>query len=151
MSWNISNAAVHDSNLATSKYLVETPLFCKTFLPNASQINFFFTFFLFNFFFSIFFLFFLCIVMYIPFSVFCVLFVCKCVLYYCHRVSTQCVLYYCHRVSTQCVLYYCHRVSTQMQLKINNNNKKDQPTIWHFLVLNLDPEIWYFDYFLISL
>ena len=35
------------------------------------------------------------IVMYVPFSVFCfivlfcVLFVCKCVLYYCHRVSTQ--------------------------------------------------------------
>ena len=33
---------------------------------------------------------------------FCVLFVSKCVLYYCHRVSTnKCVLYYCHRVSTQ--------------------------------------------------
>jgi hypothetical protein len=27
--------------------------------------------------------------MYVPFSVSCVLFVCKCVLYYCHRVSTQ--------------------------------------------------------------
>jgi hypothetical protein len=27
--------------------------------------------------------------MYVPFPVFCVLFVCKCVLYYCHRVSTQ--------------------------------------------------------------
>jgi hypothetical protein len=27
--------------------------------------------------------------MYVPFSVFCVLFVCKCVLYYCHRVSTR--------------------------------------------------------------
>jgi hypothetical protein len=27
--------------------------------------------------------------MYVPFSVFCVLFVCNCVLYYCHRVSTQ--------------------------------------------------------------
>jgi hypothetical protein len=27
--------------------------------------------------------------MYVPFSVFCVLLVCKCVLYYCHRVSTQ--------------------------------------------------------------
>jgi hypothetical protein len=25
----------------------------------------------------------------VPFSIFCVLFVCKCVLYYCHRVSTQ--------------------------------------------------------------
>jgi hypothetical protein len=29
------------------------------------------------------------IVIYVPFSVFCVMFVCKCVLYYCHRVSTQ--------------------------------------------------------------
>jgi hypothetical protein len=29
------------------------------------------------------------IVMYVPFSVFCVLFVCKCVLYYWHRVSNQ--------------------------------------------------------------
>jgi hypothetical protein len=29
------------------------------------------------------------IVMYVPFPVFCVLFVCKCVLYYCHRMSTQ--------------------------------------------------------------
>jgi hypothetical protein len=27
--------------------------------------------------------------MYVPFSVFCVLIVCKCVLYCCHRVSTQ--------------------------------------------------------------
>jgi hypothetical protein len=27
--------------------------------------------------------------MYVPFSVFCVLRVCKCVLFYCHRVSTQ--------------------------------------------------------------
>jgi hypothetical protein len=42
-------------------------------------------------------MYFLCIliVMYVPFCVFCfivlfcVLFVCKCVLYYCHRVATQ--------------------------------------------------------------
>jgi hypothetical protein len=27
--------------------------------------------------------------MYVPFSVFCILFVCKCVLYCCHRVSTH--------------------------------------------------------------
>jgi len=38
------------------------------------------------------------IVMYVPFGVlrfivlFCVLFVCKCVLYYCHRVTTQLLL-----------------------------------------------------------
>jgi hypothetical protein len=43
--------------------------------------------------------------MYVPFCVlclivlFCVLFVCKCVLYCCQRVSSKCVLYCCHRVS----------------------------------------------------
>jgi hypothetical protein len=74
-------------------------------------------------------------VMYVLFCVFCVPFVCKCVLYYCHRVSTKCVLYYCHRVSTKwtlyychrvstkCVLYYCHRVSTKLQSKINKTNE----------------------------
>jgi hypothetical protein len=63
--------------------------------------------------------------MYVPLSVFCVLFVCKCVLYCCHRVLTKCVLYCCHRVSTKCVLYCCHRVSTQLQLKVHNNNKNN--------------------------
>jgi uncharacterized membrane protein len=48
----------------------------------ASQISF-------NFFFIVMDLPNLFIVMYVRFSVFCVLFVCKCVLYYCHRVSTQ--------------------------------------------------------------
>jgi hypothetical protein len=80
------------------------------------------------------FLIFLFIVMYVPFSVFCVLFVCKCVLYCCHRVSTKCVLfvckcvlYFCHRVSTKCVLfvykfvlYCCHRVSTKCVLFVCN-------------------------------
>jgi hypothetical protein len=42
----------------------------------------------------------------------CVLFVCKCVLYCCHRVST-CVLFVC-----KCVLYCCHWVSTQLRLYI---------------------------------
>jgi hypothetical protein len=86
--------------------------------------------------------------MYVPFSVLCVLFVrkcvlycyhrvstkcvlycchrvsTKCVLYCCHRVSTKCVLYCCHRVSTKCVLYYYHRVSIQLQLKIQQKPKK---------------------------
>jgi hypothetical protein len=45
-------------------------------------------------------------------------FVCKCVLYYCHRVFVcKCVLYYCHRVFVcKCVLYYCHRASKPKQL-----------------------------------
>jgi hypothetical protein len=50
--------------------------------------------------------------MYVPFSVSCVLFVSKCVLYCCQRVST-CVLFVC-----KCVLYCCHRVSTQLQLNM---------------------------------
>jgi hypothetical protein len=37
---------------------------------------------------------FIFIVMYVPLSVFCVLFVCKCVADYCHRVSTQLQLNY---------------------------------------------------------
>jgi hypothetical protein len=39
------------------------------------------------------------IVMYVPFSVFCVLFVCKCVLYYRHRVSTQLQLNIYHQTA----------------------------------------------------
>jgi hypothetical protein len=41
----------------------------------------------------------------IIFVLFYVLFVCKCVLYYCHRVFV-----------CKCVLYYCHRMTTQLQL-----------------------------------
>jgi hypothetical protein len=41
------------------------------------------------------------IVMCVPFSVFCVLFVCKCVQYYCHRLSTQLQLnIYIYRIIT---------------------------------------------------
>jgi FlaA1/EpsC-like NDP-sugar epimerase len=46
-------------------------------------------------------LFFFLFIMYVPFSVFCVLFVCK------------------------CVLLFCPRVSTQLQLQINNSNNND--------------------------
>jgi hypothetical protein len=38
---------------------------------------------------------------YVPFSVFCVLFVCKCVLYYRHRVSTQLQLNIYHIISSE--------------------------------------------------
>jgi hypothetical protein len=48
----------------------------------------------------------LLIVMCAPSSVFCVLFVCK------------------------CVLYYCHRVSTKLQFYNNNNNNKHVPQIY---------------------
>jgi hypothetical protein len=36
-----------------------------------------------------------------PFPLLCVLFMCKYVMYCCHRGSTECVMYCCHRVSTQ--------------------------------------------------
>jgi len=64
---------------------------------------------------------------------FCVLFVCKCLLYYFHRVSTQLQLpnislsiqfvnfaVLC-TVLCKCVLYYCHRVSTPVKKYININ------------------------------
>jgi len=47
-----------------------------------------------------------------------VLFVCKCVLYYCYRLATQLQLTYIsyHVLFVcKCVLYYCHRVATQLQ------------------------------------
>jgi hypothetical protein len=61
---------------------------------------------------------FLCRSMYCLFVSFCVLFVCKRVLYCCHRVFVcKRVLYYCHRVFVcKRVLYCCHRVATQLQL-----------------------------------
>jgi len=52
---------------------------------------------------------------------FCELFVCKCVLYCCPGVLLPvllCVLFVC-----QCVLYCCHRVSTQLQLNISYHIK----------------------------
>ena len=61
------------------------------------------------------------------FIIYHILFVCKCVLYYCHRVSTQLwlrnisyrIISYHHIVLfvCKCVLYYCHRVATQLQLR----------------------------------
>ena len=50
---------------------------------------------------------------------FSVLFVCICVLYYCHRVATQLQLTLC-----KCVLYYCHRVATQLQFTNISNHIK---------------------------
>jgi hypothetical protein len=90
--------------------------------------------------------------MYCLFVLFCVLFVCKCVLYCCHRVFVcKCVLYCCHWVFVckyvlycchrvfvckcvlycyhrvfvcKCVLYCCHRVTIQLQLtNVSYQNK----------------------------
>jgi hypothetical protein len=50
------------------------------------------------------------IVMYVPFSVFCVLFVCMCILYCCHRVYTQLQLYYIY------IYTHTHTYISEVQL-----------------------------------
>jgi hypothetical protein len=59
------------------------------------------------------------IVMYVPFSVLCVLFVCKCVLYYCHQMSTQLQSNVYHIIS----YYIIHKnssVSNRFQTFVRN-------------------------------
>jgi hypothetical protein len=48
--------------------------------------------------------------MYVPLSVFCVLFVCKCVMYYCYRVSTQLQLNIYHVISYTKKIQTCIRL-----------------------------------------
>jgi hypothetical protein len=78
------------------------------------------------------------IVMYVLFSVFCLLFVCKCVLYYCHRVSTQLQLniytvYYIiyHIISFDWTQIW-HRIFFQAQAIHNTDNcHKTLTTAYH--------------------